>query len=119
MRSPPRNLTLSAISPSYEVNDLGFQTTTDRLGAQGVRDVLDLKPARSPEQPSGGRKRGAHRFRLCVSGSFGRFADQTSRHTTVSLSAQALVLNRHSCRCSHEAPVADPTACPARRWAGG
>ena len=27
-----RNLTLSAISPSYEMNDLGFQTTTDRLG---------------------------------------------------------------------------------------
>ena len=27
-----RNLTLSAISPTYEINDLGFQTTTDRLG---------------------------------------------------------------------------------------
>jgi hypothetical protein len=27
-----RNLTLSATSPSYEINDLGFQTTTDRIG---------------------------------------------------------------------------------------
>ena len=27
-----RNLTLSATNPSYEINDLGFQTTTDRLG---------------------------------------------------------------------------------------
>ena len=41
-----RNLTLSAISPKYEINDLGFQTTTDRIGADVNVSYRENDPGR-------------------------------------------------------------------------